>query len=97
MSVYFITGSHARSLIDEAAAQLVDVRSPEEFSRGAAPGAVNIPLHVLPVLASQLDRTRPVVVYCLSGGRSAQAKILLTGMGFDSVHNLGSLQQYFGT
>jgi len=97
MSMQFISGSHARTLIEEARAQLVDVRSAEEFGRGAAPGAINIPLHVLPVRASQLDRGRPVVVYCLSGGRSAQAKALLHNMGFDTVHNMGSLQQYFSS
>ena len=97
MSSPIITGTQARSLIEGAQAQIVDVRTADEFNRGAVPGARNIPLSILPLQATQLDRNRPVVVYCLSGGRSAQARMILLGMGFDSVHNLGSLQHYMNT
>ena len=62
---------------------IVDVREPEEFADGHLPGAVNIPRGLLefevdghPAVNYQTaealsHRQRPVVLYCLSGGRSA--------------------------
>ncbi|MDQ3223343.1 MAG: rhodanese-like domain-containing protein [Gemmatimonadota bacterium] len=46
-------------------AQLVDVLPREEYESEHLPGAVNIPLKALDRhSAAQLDRTRPVIVYC---------------------------------
>ncbi len=86
----FIPANELRKLLAQGA-QLVDVRSPAEYSRGAAPGAKNIPVQLLPQQAAELDRDKPVVVYCMSGGRSAQAQMILRSMGFDQVHNAGGI------
>ena len=72
-------------------AHLVDVRSVEEFSAGALPGAVNLPLQVMPGACGLLDQATPVVVYCGTGMRSAQAKQLLDSAGLHQVHDLGGL------
>jgi rhodanese-related sulfurtransferase len=73
---------------------VVDVREPEEFADGHIPGAVNIPLGRLEVevdthpavVAREGEarslRERPVVLYCLSGGRSARAAAALHRLGF---------------
>jgi len=46
-------------------AQLVDVLGPDEFEHDHLPGAINVPLKELDKnTADQLDRTRPVLVYC---------------------------------
>jgi rhodanese-related sulfurtransferase len=91
----FISGAEARALIENDNAQLVDVRTVEEYQRGAATGARNIPLHVLPHVALEhLDLGKPVIVYCMSGGRSAQAQMILQRMGFDTVHNVGSIHNF---
>ena len=46
-------------------AQLVDVLGPDEFEHDHLPGAINVPLKELDKnAADQLDRTRPVLVYC---------------------------------
>ncbi len=69
---------------------LVDVREPGEFASGTARGAVNIPLGRL---ASELDRFKGkenIVVFCRSGNRSAQAKIILEQNGFKNVVNGGT-------
>jgi phage shock protein E len=46
-------------------AQLVEVLPPEDFEEEHLPGAVSLPLKALDAeTARQLDRGRPVVVYC---------------------------------
>ena len=72
------------------AVRIVDVREPEEFvgALGHIPDARLIPLSELPRRASELGRDRPIVTVCRSGGRSAQAAVLLEKAGFDQVANL---------
>ena len=70
-------------------AQLVDVRTPAEFSQRALPGAVNLPLQRLECLSRQLDPERPVLVYCRNGQRSAHARRRLQSAGFKRVIDLG--------
>ena len=45
-------------------AQLVDVLSADEYDSAHLPGAVNLPLKELDTRTGQLDRSRPVIVYC---------------------------------
>jgi phage shock protein E len=75
-----------------AGATIVDVRSPVEFSSGAHPRAVNIPLHELGSRLAEIPRGRPVVLYCASGMRSGQAVRVLTRAGFADVVNAGGLR-----
>ena len=82
----------ARDLVAQGA-QLVDVRSPQEYRRNALPGSVNIPLPVIQQALKQLDKKTPVLLYCNSGQRSGVAKHLLEACGFSLVHNLGSYCQ----
>ena len=84
----------ARELVKDHGAQLVDVRTPQEFAQGALPGSINIPLQVINATYQSLDKTKPVILFCRSGARSAQAQSILKQEGFDSVHNLGSIQKY---
>ncbi|MGO8693596.1 MAG: rhodanese-like domain-containing protein [Rectinemataceae bacterium] len=76
----------------KAGALIVDVRTPDEFADGAYPKAINVPLSVLP---AKLDKLGPkdgaIVLYCLSGARSAQAARLLQKAGFTNVINAGGL------
>jgi rhodanese-related sulfurtransferase len=67
---------------------LLDVRTDAEVERGVIAGARHIPLHMLPMRAGELDPAAPLVVYCQSGGRSAQACGWLAAQGFTDVHNL---------
>jgi rhodanese-related sulfurtransferase len=83
----------ARKLVDEGAT-LLDVRTPQEFSGGHVKGAVNIPVQVLGARHHELDRSRPVVVYCQSGGRSASAARFLRKAGFTSVHDVGPMPRW---
>jgi phage shock protein E len=86
-----MAGVTVKDLI-KAGAKIIDVRSPGEFADEAYPGAVNIPLDVL---LSKLDilgpKEKPLVLYCASGARSAQATRLLKQAGYTDVVNAGGL------
>ena len=82
-----------REMIHEGA-QLVDVRTPNEFAGGALPAAVNMPLQYVTVSSSSLKRDKPVLIYSGSGKRSATAKMVLDCIGFENVINIGSYLQY---
>jgi rhodanese-related sulfurtransferase len=79
----------------QAGARLLDVRTPGEFAGGHLPGALNVPLDQLDARAPELARDpAPVVVYCASGMRSAQAKRVLKGAGLAEVHDLGGMGRW---
>lgn len=70
--------------------QLIDVRTPGEFGEGHLPGAVNINAQRpdFKQALDSLDKTKPVFVYCLSGGRSSRAVAQLRDLGYTDVHEL---------
>jgi len=70
--------------------QVLDVRSEAEFSRGALPRAILIPLGdaAFEETISELDRSRPVLVYCAGGYRSRKAVERLKAMGFQNIRHL---------
>jgi rhodanese-related sulfurtransferase len=71
-----------------AGAILVDVRQPEELVGGAIPGAVNLPLPQLRLLAdAMLPKNVPLVIYCQVGLRGYIAQRFLQQSGW-SVSNL---------
>ncbi len=77
--------------IAQPGVQLLDVRSPGEYTTGYIQGAVNANWQDLPAFTGKvvkLDKTKAVYVYCLSGGRSGQAMDWLSEHGFSSVYNL---------
>ncbi|HNS96967.1 MAG TPA: rhodanese-like domain-containing protein [Polyangiaceae bacterium] len=65
-------------------ATLIDVRSEAEFASGHLPGAIHIPVNDLHPERLK-DKTRPVVVYCASGARSAYAAKTLRKAGFTAL------------
>jgi thioredoxin 1 len=71
-------------------AQLVDVRSPEEYKEGHLKGSLNINVQsdAFAAEVAKLDKKKPVMVYCRSGRRSAMAQGKLEEMGFTEVYNL---------
>lgn len=67
---------------------LIDVRTDAEVSRGVIPGTRHIVLNELPGRLGELDRDAITVLYCQSGGRSAQACAFMAAQGFGKLHNL---------
>lgn len=88
-----LDGATARKLVQDGAL-LLDVRTPGEFAGGAIPGALNIPVQDLGRRMGELDPKRTTIVYCRSGGRSAQARQLLCNQGFDDVRDLGPISAW---
>ncbi|MDK2973175.1 MAG: hypothetical protein PWP23_2930 [Candidatus Sumerlaeota bacterium] len=69
--------------------QLLDVREPHELkASGWIPGAIHIPMAQVQTRLGELDKTRPVVVYCARGMRSFDVGFLLIENGFKNVSNL---------
>lgn len=78
-----------------AGSTVLDVRTVEEFAGGHVKGALNIPLHVLPLRLSELGpKDRTLVLYCLSGGRSGQAAEFLRRSGFQDVLDVGPMSAF---
>ena len=71
-------------------AYLIDCRTASEQGRGMLEGAVGMDFRsdAFRQNVAQLDRSRPVFVYCQAGGRSAQAAELLDSLGFARVVDL---------
>ena len=85
-----LTAEEFKAKIAAGGATLVDVRTPAELAGGIIEGAINIDFND-PEFKSkidELDKTKPVLVYCAAGGRSGKTKDLLHDLGFQSVYNL---------
>jgi len=70
--------------------QILDVRTPEEFKQGAIKEAVNINFYDknFKDQLGQLDKSKPVMLYCKSGGRSGKTLAILKEMGFSEAYDL---------
>lgn len=76
--------------IAEENMQFVDVRTPGEFNAGHIKGAVNIDYTSpdFPDKIQQLDKDKPVAIYCQSGNRSGRASKVMLSLGFKEVYDL---------
>ncbi len=72
----------ARGLL-EGGAQLLDVRTDHEWEAGRIPAATHIELGDLGGRIAEIDRDRPVLIYCRSDNRSDMAAAALAGEGYD--------------
>lgn len=70
--------------------QLVDVRTPEEFKTGHIENAINVDWSgsSFEEQIALLDKSKPVFVYCLSGGRSSSAAKKMRRSGFEHVFEM---------
>ena len=92
-----IDGESAYDLVNEENAVLIDVRTKEEYSEDHIAGAINISLNEI-----SLDEIKDVVddfddniiVYCRSGARSKEASKLIIDLGYTSVYDLGSINNW---
>lgn len=81
----------------EGSYTLLDVRQPKEYEESHIAGAKLVPLPQLTDLYSDLDRDKPIIVYCAIGGRSRVAAQMLAGKDFQKVFNLsGGIKAWNG-
>lgn len=69
---------------------VLDVRTPKEYAEGHVKGSVNINYFDKDFKdqVGKLDSSKPVYVYCHSGGRSSKAMSIMKGEGFTTIYNL---------
>jgi rhodanese-related sulfurtransferase len=102
-AVQRISPTDAQAMIDKGEAVVIDVRDSAEVEKsGKVPGALNISRGMLgfkadsetPYHEPQLQKDKPVILYCASGGRSALAGKTLKDFGYQKVFNLGAFKDW---
>ncbi|MGY3792803.1 rhodanese-like domain-containing protein [Aquimarina sp. 433] len=88
--VELITVEEMDSLLEMEKVQLVDVRTPQEYADGHIEGAINIDFtdENFETLLSEVDKTKPVAVYCGRGGRSGKCSAYMKKAGFTKIYDL---------
>lgn len=95
----FISSGEAHRLVEKEKALLLDVRTLVEYKIKHIPGAKRIGISDVPDKLKNIEemaggKDKPIVVYCMSGGRSGKAKDILEKAGFKNVHNLGGISRW---
>jgi len=80
----------AKKLEEHPEISLIDVRTPGEYEKGHLKNATNIDWNAADFAQKmeEYDKTKPIMLYCLSGGRSGNAMMKLKEMGFKEVYNM---------
>jgi rhodanese-related sulfurtransferase len=100
-----ISSEQATAMIKTGNTLVLDVRdAPEVAASGKIAGAVNVSRGMLefradpesPYHDKAFDKSKNVILYCASGGRSALAGKLLQDMGYEKVYNVGGFKDWIG-
>jgi rhodanese-related sulfurtransferase len=83
-----VTTLAATQMINSRHAQIVDVRSADEFAAGSVPNARNIPLGEIGQRAGELRKDRPVILVCNRGSTAGGAASKLRAGGIGEVYVL---------
>jgi len=86
----WVPSEAARKIISQGGRWL-DVRLPSEHQNLAIDGSLNVPLYLIRLKLSMLDRDKPYIVYCDTGRRSSAAAYILVERGFDAYVLRGGL------
>ena len=95
-----ITAGEAQDMMAGGDVTIVDVRTPQEYTEGHIPGAINIPLDRIGTEqpAELADPGAELIVYCRTGVRSKQASDKLVALGFTEVNDMGGIVDWpYGT
>ena len=78
------------------ALNLIDVREVDEVQAGHIPGITHIPLGLLEFKMNELDKNKPYIMICRSGGRSGQATMFLESQGYNVTNMTGGMLEWAG-
>ncbi|MDF1808795.1 MAG: MBL fold metallo-hydrolase [Phycisphaerales bacterium] len=91
MGVAELTADEARSAMDSQELQVLDVRRATEFAEGHLPAAINIAHTRLASRLDELPHNKRLLIYCLSGVRSARSSSYLLRNGYQVVNLEGGI------
>ncbi len=85
-------------VIENKQVQIIDTRTPAEFSEGHIPGAVNIDIdgEEFTAKVAELDKSRPVAVYCRGGRRSKEAAEHMVSCGLEVTELMDGILSWEG-
>lgn len=90
-----ISVTEAFSMIQNQDVTLLDVRTqPETITDRKIANSKLMPLQVLGSHIDQIDNSKPILVYCRSGNRSAIASEILRSQGFNAINVLGGINAW---
>lgn len=68
---------------------VIDIRTPEEYASGHIENAINIDFYQdFQAYITTLDKTKPYLIYCRTGGRSAQAMEIFKQSRFKAIYEI---------
>jgi rhodanese-related sulfurtransferase len=84
-----LDSAKAKELIDaDKDLQIIDVREQFEFAMGHIHDAKLIPVGRLESRMGEIDKTKPILLYCATGSRSRAAAQFLAQAGYSKIYNL---------
>lgn len=85
-----VTRAEFETLLKKKDAQLIDVRTPKEYTSGHIENAINIDYYSSDFKSklAELDRNKPVLVYCKTENRTRETAKILKELGFNEVYTL---------
>lgn len=95
--IKLITAEEMQTLLEQKDVQLVDVRTPQEHQEGSISNSQNIDFNspTFDQDITKLDKSKPVILYCKSGGRSSKCAKKLQDAGFIKIFDLeGGITQW---
>ncbi|WP_378186982.1 rhodanese-like domain-containing protein [Aquimarina sp. W85] len=92
-----VTSQEMIALMKNDKIRVIDVRTPQEFETGYIETAENIDFKDENFIntVSKLDTSKPVIIYCARGGRSAKCAEVMKEAGFTKIYDLnGGISQW---
>jgi rhodanese-related sulfurtransferase len=85
-----ISNQELQELLQNPEVQLVDVRTPNEYNQAHLANAqlIDFMKPDFSEKVDQLDKSKPIIVYCAVGGRSMQSTRVLKDLGFTEIYDL---------
>lgn len=85
--VNLVEFAEAKSLANDSAVQVVDLRGVAEFNAGHLKGADNVFVGTLPNNLDKISKEKKVMIHCQGGDRAAIAYSILAKNGFKNIVN----------